>query len=112
MVDGITKDVSDINLTIIISEVNLVGSNPKEWWIDIGATCHVCLNKKMFSTFELTEIGEKVYMGNSATSKIKGQGKLVLKITYGKEVTLKKVLYVPEIRKNLVSGSLLSSHGF
>ena len=30
MVDGITKDVSDINLTVVISEVNLVGSNPKE----------------------------------------------------------------------------------
>ena len=26
MVDGITKDVSDIDLTIVISEVNLVGS--------------------------------------------------------------------------------------
>ena len=30
MVDGITKDVFDINLTVVISEVNLVGSNPKE----------------------------------------------------------------------------------
>ena len=33
-------------------EVNLVGSNPKEWWIDIGATHHVCSDKKIFSTFE------------------------------------------------------------
>ena len=36
MVDGITKDVSDIDLTVVISEVNLVGSNPKEWWIVLG----------------------------------------------------------------------------
>ena len=41
VVDGITKDVSKINLTAVIFEVNLVGSNPKEWWIDIGATRHV-----------------------------------------------------------------------
>ena len=27
-------------------------------------------------------------------------------------MTLTNVLYVPEIRKNLVSGSLLNSHGF
>ena len=33
-------------------------------------------------------------------------------MTYGKEMTLTNVLYVPEIRKNLVSGSLLNSHGF
>ena len=60
MVDDITKDVFDIDLTTIISKVNLVGSNPKEWWIDIGATRRVCSDKKIFSTFELTEIGEKV----------------------------------------------------
>ena len=74
VVDGITKDVPNINLTAVISEVNLVGSNPKEWWIDTGATHHVCSQKKMFSTFEPTEIGENVYMGNSATSEFKGQG--------------------------------------
>ena len=66
----------------------------------------------MFSTFEPIETGEKVFMGNSVTSDIKGQGKAVLKMTSGKELTLTNVLYVPEIRKNLVSGSLLNSHGF
>ena len=51
-------------------------------------------------------------MGNSATSEIKGQGKVVLKMTFGKELTLTSVLYVFEIYKNLVSSSLLNSHGF
>ena len=51
-------------------------------------------------------------MGNSATLEIKGQGKMVLKMTSGKELTLTNVLYVLKIRKNLVSGSLLNSHGF
>ena len=112
MVDGITKDVPDINLTIVIFEVNLVGSNLKEWWIDTGATCYVCSNKKMFSIFEPIEIREKVFMGNFSTIEIKGQGKLVLKMTPRKELTLINVLYVPEIRKNLASGSLLNNHGF
>ena len=51
-------------------------------------------------------------MGNFATSEIKDQGKVVLKMTYGKELTLTNVLYVHEIRKNLMFGSLLNSHGF
>ena len=89
-----------------------MGSNPKEWWIGISATHYVCLDKKMFSTFEPTETGGKVFMGNSTTSEIKGQGKVVLKITFGKELTLTNVLYVPEICKNLVSSSLLNNHGF
>ena len=112
VVDGITKDVYDIGLTVVISEVNLVGSNPKEWWIDTGATPHVYSDKKMFSPFDPTETGENVYMGNSATFEIKGQGKVVLKKTFGKKLTLTNVLYVLEICKNLVSGSLLNSHVF
>ena len=66
----------------------------------------------MFSTFEPIETEEKLFMGNSTTSEIKGQGKGVLKMTSRKELTLTNVLYVPKIRKNLVSGSLLNNHGF
>ena len=51
-------------------------------------------------------------MGNSSSSKVEGQGKVVLKMTSGKELTLNDVLHVPEILKNLVSGSLLSKKGF
>ena len=72
MVDDISKNVFDIDLIVVISEVNLVESNPKEWWIDTRVTRHVCLDKKIFSTFEPIEIREKVYIGNSATSEIKG----------------------------------------
>ena len=66
----------------------------------------------MFSTFEPIETEEKVFMGNPATLEIKGQGKVVLKMTYGKKLTFTNVLYVLEIRKNLAYGSLLNSHGF
>ena len=51
-------------------------------------------------------------MEKSSTSEIKGQGKVVLKMTFGKELTLTNVLCVPEIRKNLVSDSLLNNHVF
>ena len=111
VVDNITQDVSDINLSAMVSEVNFVGSNPKEWWIDTGATRHVCSSKEMFTSFEPLD-GEKVFMGNSASSAVEGQGKVLLKMTSGKQLTLNNVLYVPKIRKNLVSGSLLNKHGF
>ena len=72
VVDDISKDVSVIYLTEVIFEVNLLGSNSKEWWIDTSDTRHVCLGKKIFSTFKPIETREKVFMGNSTTSKIKG----------------------------------------
>ncbi|GJT35626.1 enoyl-[acyl-carrier-protein] reductase [NADH], chloroplastic [Tanacetum coccineum] len=45
--------------------------------------------------------GQKLYMGNSATADIKGEGDVILKMTSEKELKLTNVLYVPEIRKNL-----------
>ena len=51
-------------------------------------------------------------MGNSATSNIEGKGTVILKMTSDKHLTLKNVLFVHDIRKNLVSGSLLNKHGF
>ncbi|GFP97577.1 retrovirus-related pol polyprotein from transposon tnt 1-94 [Phtheirospermum japonicum] len=56
--------------------------------------------------------GRKLNMGNQASSKVAGTGTVVLKMTSGKEITLNEVLHVPDIRKNLVFGSILVSRGF
>lgn len=56
--------------------------------------------------------GEILYMGNAATSIIEGRCKVVLKLTSGKNLTLLGVLYVPEIRRNLVSSLILIAKGF
>ena len=66
----------------------------------------------MFSSYHCIDNGEQLFKGNSSSSKVEGQGKVVLKMTSGKELILNDVLHVPEIRKNLVPGSLLSKKGF
>lgn len=50
-------------------------------------------------------------MGNSATSEIEGQRKVILNMTSRKELTLNNVLYALEIRKNLISRLFLNKHG-
>ncbi|GKB78529.1 retrovirus-related pol polyprotein from transposon TNT 1-94 [Tanacetum coccineum] len=80
-------------------------------WIDMSVTRHVCLDKSLFSSFKEINNGEKLFMGNSVIANIKGEGDVILKWTFGKEFKPKNVLYVPEIRKNLVSGWLLN-YGF
>ncbi|KAA0060553.1 pol polyprotein [Cucumis melo var. makuwa] len=86
--------------------------NSKEWWVDTGATCHICANKNLFTSYVPVSSGEQLFMGNSSTSKVEGQGKVILKMTSGKELTLNNVLHVPDICKNLVSSSLLSKNNF
>ena len=62
---------TNMNLSAVISEVNLVGGNTKEWWMDTGATRYVCSEKKMFSTYNPVGNGGKIFMGNSSTSRLK-----------------------------------------
>ncbi|PHU06622.1 hypothetical protein BC332_23111 [Capsicum chinense] len=92
-------------------ECNLVG-NPHEWWMDSGATRHVCSNKELFSSFTLAQVEEMIYMANSATAKVEGTGKVCLKMTSGKVLTLNNVLYVPKLCRNLISVSLLDKNRF
>ncbi|GJS98759.1 retrovirus-related pol polyprotein from transposon TNT 1-94 [Tanacetum coccineum] len=101
--------VSDV--VAMISEVNLVGSNNNGWWVDTGATRHVCADKSMFHSFRAVD-GHKLYMGNSATADIKGERDVILKMTSEKELKLTNVLYVLEIRMDLVSGWMLNKFGF
>nr|XP_048317933.1 uncharacterized protein LOC125418444 [Ziziphus jujuba var. spinosa] len=70
MMEHITREIDEIDLSVVVCEVNLVGSNPREWWIDTGTTRHVCADRSMFTSFEPKANGEKLFMGNSAYSEI------------------------------------------
>ena len=96
----------------MVFEINLVGSNPRQWWVYTGATRHVCCDNKLFSSFKKISNGEQLYMKNSSSSKIVDQRMVILNMTFEKQLTLNNVLYVPNIRKNLVLGSLLVKHKF
>ncbi|GKF74882.1 hypothetical protein Tco_0224326, partial [Tanacetum coccineum] len=78
----------------MISNENLVGSNNSGWWVDTGATCHVCADKSMFYSLRAVDNKEKLYIGNSATVDIKGEGDVILKMTSEKELKLTNVLFV------------------
>ncbi|GKB70715.1 retrovirus-related pol polyprotein from transposon TNT 1-94, partial [Tanacetum coccineum] len=99
--DSIDMIAMVFDVIAMISEVNLVGSNNSGWWVDTEATRHVCADKSMFYSLRAVDNAEKLYMGNSATADIKGEGDVILKMTFEKELKLTNVLYVPEIRKNL-----------
>ena len=104
-------EVDESNFSAVVSECNMV-QNPNQWWVDTGATRHVCSDKSMFSTYKKFDHEEKLYMGNSAVSMIEGSGTVILKFTSGKTVKLNNVLHVPDICKNLISGPVLSKKGF
>ena len=65
----------------------------------------------MFLTYKKVD-EEHLYMGNSSISKALVVRKVILKITSRKLLTLKNILHVTNIKKNLVSDSLLIKKDF
>ncbi|XP_073062026.1 uncharacterized protein [Primulina eburnea] len=105
------KEVTQ-SMVAMITELNMVEED-FSWWVDTGATKHVCKNKEFFKNLKvMNDPNAVVYMGNASTTSILGTGEVDLKFTSGHVVTLTNVLYVPEVRKNLVSGSMLNKFGF
>lgn len=98
--------VSDMQIGMIIELNMAVATKSSDWWLDFGATIHVCNSESMFSTYEEEEDGQ-VLMGNHIAAKILGKGTMELQFTSGKKLILKNIFHVLEIRKNLVSASLL-----
>ncbi|KAL0385037.1 UNVERIFIED_CONTAM: Retrovirus-related Pol polyprotein from transposon TNT 1-94 [Sesamum radiatum] len=97
-------------IAAVVVEANLV-ENKSDWILDTGASKHFCSNKELFQELKEAADGECVYMGNSATAGVLGKGKVLLKLTSGKTLALQDVLYVPSLRRNLISGSLLNKVG-
>ncbi|GJV26366.1 retrovirus-related pol polyprotein from transposon TNT 1-94 [Tanacetum coccineum] len=68
--------------------------------------------RRMFVSYQKVNELEPIFIGNGTSSKIEGKGKVILKLTSGKDLVLSNVLHVPNITKNLISGPILSNKGF
>ncbi|KFK22689.1 hypothetical protein AALP_AAs69897U000100 [Arabis alpina] len=73
---NLTSTITDADMCAVVTEANVAESHPKTWWFDTGATRHICMDREMFSTYKKNKGNEKLCMGNSATSKIAGYGKI------------------------------------
>lgn len=100
----------DIQYLFSTSEINY-----GEWIIDSGATCHISGQKDLFE--ELDEnFKEKVFVANGQQVSAQGKGVLTVQLLnkFGKCITVKisDVLYIPEVKGNLISVRRLTQLGF
>jgi hypothetical protein len=112
VVDEIVAMVSEMQIGMV-TEVHMASAakNSSEWWYDSGATIHVCNNKTLFKEYVEVGNGLEVLMGNHNTAKVLGIGTVELILSNGKKLVLNNVYHIPDIKKNLVSTSLLFKNG-
>ncbi|XP_048131584.1 ATP-dependent RNA helicase DBP3-like [Rhodamnia argentea] len=97
----------------MIFEVNFA-TIESTWWVDSGATVHICKDQSMFKHFEeIVEVHlQEVEMANKTLAKVVGKDTVILDFTSEKKVFLLNVLFVPKIKRNLVYVDPLCKRGF
>ncbi len=106
-----TESTAAMVCTVTINQEQLAG-HPQQskhlWIVDTGASHHICFEKSLFKTYEKHRVPVKA--GTSITSSI-GCGQVDLTVD-GHTLTLHGVLYVPQLRFNLLSTECLRRESF
>ena len=81
------------------------------WYFDSGATKHITSQRSFFSSLESAPTGNTVTCANNSSYPVMGVGKIILTTADGSFFTLSDALFVPGIKKNLLSVSALAKIG-
>ncbi|PNX71449.1 retrotransposon-related protein, partial [Trifolium pratense] len=77
----------------VVSET-VLAMKDNSWVVDSGATTHICANKNVFTSYKSIGKGEEcVTLSDSRTVVVLGKGKVNLKLTSGKILSLSKGFY-------------------
>ena len=83
------------------------------WWVDSGATIHVANSLQGFDTRRTLRRGERtIRVANGVEANAEAIGEFTLVLHSGFMLRLHDVLYVPSMRRNLVSVSCLADDGY
>jgi predicted aspartyl protease len=81
------------------------------WLIDSGASRHMIGDRKNFSSMKENETPYKVEFVDKNSYVVKGIGQATIKMESCNSIHLSNVLYLPGLKKNLVSISCLEEKG-
>ena len=104
---------SDVAL-VTTSEIVVEDSNADDWFVDSAASAHMTYNTSNLLQYIEYEEPRKVFLGNDMFISAAGEGKIRLPIIDSDKVivlALSKVLFVPDLAKNLLSVRSMTEKG-
>ncbi|KAI9157451.1 hypothetical protein LWI28_022797 [Acer negundo] len=72
--EEIVAMVSEMQIGMITKLNIAIAIKSFDWWLDSGATIHVCNDKSLFYAYEEENDGEVVLMGNHVSAKVLRKG--------------------------------------
>lgn len=98
----------------LISTLSIASSSNtlNHWLIDSGSSTNFIRYKEALSNLIEKKSNLKIILRDNATYPVKGIGISTLHLNYGQTIHLQEVLYVLELKKNLVSIYVMEEKGF
>ncbi|RDX97173.1 hypothetical protein CR513_20081, partial [Mucuna pruriens] len=81
------------------------------WYLDTSCSNHMCGNKMMFSDLDET-FSNVVKFGDNSTISVLGKGTVTLQTKENSTHTISNVLFVPDLKTNLLSVGQLQEKGY
>jgi hypothetical protein len=97
---------------LILALSGSVSPGEDTWLIDRGASKHMTGKKNTPSCISEKKFSQKVTLGDDYQYPIKGLGESNYKLDSENSITMKDVLYVPSLKKNLLSISSLDKKSY
>jgi len=88
---------------------SMVGSG---WFLDTGASFHMTGDKSLFITLEENDLQILIVMGNDEKYSVSGVSMVIFQREHGARITLTNVKYVPGLKRNLMSITMLEDRGY
>eukprot|EP00253_Pinus_taeda_P011151 PITA_11151 len=82
------------------------------WYLDSGASFHMTGEKELFSDLEEKYLHIHIEMGDDKKYSATGLGTITFQRELVDPLTLKNVMYVPRLKNNLVTISMLEDRGY
>jgi len=89
-----------------------ISMGPKIWLVDSGASKHMTWYKEILSYIETKSFAEQVKLRDEKCYKIEGVGSISFKLESRARVHVDEVLYVPRLKKNILSVATLEYKGY
>ncbi|TQD69871.1 hypothetical protein C1H46_044597 [Malus baccata] len=105
-----SKGVEQVNVCV---ESNLIEIPVNSWWFDTGCSVHITNSLEGFMTSKQTGFKNyNVFVGEGTKVAVEAIGIVCLKLSSGFVLRLNDVLFVPKMRRNLISASKIVKDGF